>query len=63
MTLSQGICGPDLLIDDFSVIRTGWLDNLPKTFNEVGGKIRIINIKGIMDPLELHLSLILLIDP
>lgn len=30
-------CGPDVIIDDFSVIRAGWLDNLPKSFNALGG--------------------------
>ena len=30
-------CRQELMIDDFSTIRAGWLDNLPKTFNALGG--------------------------
>jgi len=30
-------CREEVVIDDFSTIRPGWLDNLPKTFNALGG--------------------------
>ena len=50
-------CVPDVLIDDFSAIRTGWLDNLPKFFNLVGGDYGSLGAPFTINPNNQSLSI------